>query len=120
MPPDPPKAFLVSQSASNLLCRKKLRLKKHWKLWSLLLKFLATPLYKGKSNKSKQWAVINDLLRKTTNQNDAIHKMLHDKQMTKNEYEISNILNDYFVNIGPNWSVKINNQSMSSISNHVA
>ena len=71
-----------------------------------------------KSNISKQWAVINDLLGKTTNQNNAIHKMLkHDKQMTKNKDEISNILNDYFVNIGPNLSAKINNQSMSSIGN---
>ena len=60
--------------------------------------------------------MINDLLGKTTNQNNAIHKMLkHDKQMTKNKDETSNILNDYFVNIGPNLSAKINNQSMSSI-----
>ena len=62
--------------------------------------------------------MINDLLGKTTNQNNAIHKMLkHDKQMTKNKDEISNILNDYFVNIGPNLSAIINNQSMSSIGN---
>ena len=62
--------------------------------------------------------MINDLLRKTTNQNNAIHRMLkHDKQMTENKDEISNILNDYFVNIGPNLSAKINNQSMSSTSN---
>ena len=39
----------------------------------------------------------------------------HDKQMTKNKYEISNILNDYFVNVGPNLSAKINNQSISYI-----
>ena len=37
--------------------------------------------------------------------------------MTKNKDEISNILNDYFVNIGPNVSAKINNQSMSSTIN---
>ena len=60
-----------------------------------------------KSNISKQWAVINDLLGKTTNQNNASHKMLkHDKQMTKNKDEITNILNDYFVNIGPNLGAK--------------
>ena len=37
--------------------------------------------------------------------------------MNKTKGEISNILNDYFVNIGPNWSAKINNKSMSSTSN---
>ena len=43
-----------------------------------------TQLLEHKSNMSKQWAVINDLLGKTTNQNNAIRKMLkHDKQMTK-------------------------------------
>ena len=62
--------------------------------------------------------MINDLLGKTTNQNNAIHKMLkHDKQMTENKDGISNILNDYFVNIGFNLSAKINNQYMSSTSN---
>ena len=62
--------------------------------------------------------MINDLLGTTNNQNNTIHKMLkHDKQMTKNKDEISNILHDYFVNIRPNLSAKINNQSMSSTSN---
>ena len=62
--------------------------------------------------------MINDLLGKTTNQNNAIHEMLkHDKQMTKNKDEISNILSHYFVNIGPNLSATINNQCMSSTSN---
>ena len=79
--------------------------------------YYTTQLLEHKSNISKQWAVINDLLGKTTNQNNAVHKMLkHDKQMTKNKHEISNMLNDYFVNIGPNLSAKINNQSLSSIS----
>ena len=32
MPPDPPRAFLVSQSASNLFCRKNTPTKM-WKLW---------------------------------------------------------------------------------------
>ena len=41
----------------------------------------------------------------------------HDKQMTKNKDEISNILSHYFVNIGPNLSATINNQCMSSTSN---
>ena len=36
--------------------------------------------------------------------------------MTKNKDEISNILNDYSVNIGPNLNAKINNQSKSSTS----
>ena len=54
--------------------------------------------------------MINALLGKTTNQNNAIHKMLkHDKKMTINKDEIRNILNDYFVNIGPNLSAKIIN-----------
>ena len=80
--------------------------------------YYTSQLLEHKSNISKQWAVINDLLGKTTNQNNAIHKMLkHDKQITKNKDEISNVLNDYFVNIGPNLSAKINNQSMSSTSN---
>ena len=80
--------------------------------------YYTSQLLEHKSNISKQWAVINDLLGKTTDQNNAIHKMLkHDKQMTKNKDEISNILNDYFVNIGPNLSAKINNRSMSSIGN---
>ena len=32
MPPDLPRAFLVSQSASNLICRKNNALEKMWKL----------------------------------------------------------------------------------------
>ena len=32
MSPDPPRAYLVSQSALNLFCRKKIRLKKMWKI----------------------------------------------------------------------------------------
>ena len=33
MPPDPPRALLVSQSASNLFCQKTIRLTEMWKLW---------------------------------------------------------------------------------------
>ena len=33
MPPHPPRAFLVSQSFSNLFYRKKKRFKEIWKLW---------------------------------------------------------------------------------------
>ena len=45
MPPNPlPRAFRVSQSASNLICRKNTALEKNVDIMSLLLKFLATPL----------------------------------------------------------------------------
>ena len=44
MPPNPPKAFLVSQSASNLFCRKKIRLKKVENMPPSFFKFLTTPL----------------------------------------------------------------------------
>ena len=45
MPPDPPRAFLVSQSAPNLLCRKKFTLEKNVEIMAPFLKFLATPLF---------------------------------------------------------------------------
>ena len=48
MPPDPSRAFLVSQSASNLFCRKKIRLKKCGSYGPSLLKFLATPVDNAK------------------------------------------------------------------------
>ena len=48
MPPDPPRAFLVSQSFSNLFCRKKNALKKYGNYGFPLLKFLATPLFMTK------------------------------------------------------------------------
>ena len=52
MPADSPKAFSVSQSASNLFCRKKIRLRKVWKLWPPpLSKFLATPLRRDESDR---------------------------------------------------------------------
>ena len=44
MPPDPPKAFSVSQSASHKLCRKKALEKNVEIMAPPLAKFLATPL----------------------------------------------------------------------------
>ena len=40
----PPYFAHCSQSASNLFCRKKIRMKKMWKLWPPLLKIFAVPL----------------------------------------------------------------------------
>ena len=40
MPADLPRAFLASQSASNLFCRKKRTLEKMWKFWPPTFKIL--------------------------------------------------------------------------------
>ena len=61
MPPDPPRAFLVSQSASNLFCRKKILLKKCGN-YAAPSKFLATQLDLSMSlptNINKRNAAIN-------------------------------------------------------------
>ena len=44
MPPDPPTAFLVSQSALNLFCRKNIRLQKCGNYGSPLISRYATAL----------------------------------------------------------------------------
>ena len=57
----------------------------------------------------KQWAVINELLERNIKQKHSISKLLDKNNNFVTTSEIRNVLNDYFVNVGPNLRAKIDN-----------
>ena len=63
----------------------------------------------------KQWAVINELLERNIKQQHSISKLVNTFVTAS---KICIILNDYFVNVGPNLSAKIDN--VTSTSNNIS
>ena len=62
-----------------------------------------------KHNMKKQWAVTNELLERNIKQQHSISKLVDKNNTFVTASEICIILNDYFVNVGPNLSAKIDN-----------
>jgi len=82
------------------------------------VKRLAKQLYytqqlkEHKHNMFKQLSVIHELLGKNFKKNNTIKKLVESDKIITSNVQTSNTLNDYFVNIGPTLSAKINDKKL--------
>ena len=72
--------------------------------------YYTSQLTEHKQSISKQWSIINELLEKGRRKRNFMNKLINEnnKIIEKNS-EISNTLNDYFINVRPNLNAKIDN-----------
>ena len=72
--------------------------------------YYTSQLIEHKRSISKQWSIINELLEKGRRKQNLIIKLMNENnKIIENSYDISNTLNDYFINVGPNLNAKIDN-----------
>ena len=87
-------------------------------------RYYTSQLLKHKQDVTKLWTIINELLDQSKRcSNTTIHKLTTiDNKYVESQSEISNILNDYFVNVGANLSAKadIGNFSTTKLNNSLS
>ena len=71
--------------------------------------YYTSQLIERKQNMKKQWTIINELLEKNIKRHQNISKLVDENNNFVATPEICNVLNNYFVNVGPNLSAKIDN-----------
>ena len=82
--------------------------------------YYTSQLIEHKQSISKQWSIINELLEKGRRKQNFINKLMNkNNKIIEKSSEISNTLNDYFINMGPNLNAKIDNCQKSQ-HNHMA
>ena len=72
--------------------------------------YYTSQLIEHKQSISKQWSIINELLENGRRKQNFINKLMNkNNKIIEKSSEISNTLNDYFINVGPNLNAKIDN-----------
>ena len=71
--------------------------------------YYTSQLIEHKQNMKKQWTIINELQEKNIKRHQSISKFVDENNNFAATPEICNVLNNYFVNVGPNLSAKIDN-----------
>ena len=73
--------------------------------------YYTSQLIEDKQSISKQWSIIiNELLEKGRRKQNFINKLMNENnKIIEKSSEISNTLNDYFINVGPNLNAKTDN-----------
>ena len=71
--------------------------------------YYTSQLIEHKQNMKKQWTIINEVLEKNIKRHQSISKLADENNNFVATPEICNVLNNYFVNVGPNLRAKIDN-----------